>query len=217
MIGKLRLKDPFSGVSHLVGAALSLVGLFLLLDAAWGKPWHVTSFLIYGITLFLVYLASALYHCLRVGPRAEDALFAFDRAAIFCLIAGTYTPICLVALRGGWGWSLFGIVWGLAVAGILGDVLSRRRAPDWLTALLYLVMGWIAVVAVGPLVRVLPWPALLLLLAGCLIYTVGAVICVRERPRLKPGIFGAHDLWHVLVLAASACHFFLMWRFIAAL
>jgi hemolysin III len=108
-------------------------------------------------------------------------------------------------------------VWGLAVAGILGDVLSRRRAPDWLTALLYLVMGWIAVVAVGPLVRVLPWPALLLLLAGCLIYTVGAVICVRERPRLKPGIFGAHDLWHVLVLAASACHFFLMWRFIAAL
>ena len=217
MFGRFRLKDPFSGISHLVGAVLSLVGLVVLLDAAWGKPWHLTAFTVYGTTLFLVYLASALYHCLRVSPSNESRLFAFDRAPIYCLIAGTYTPICLVALGGGWGWSLFGIVWGLAVAGIVTDLISRQRAPDWLTALLYLITGWIFVIAVGPLVRALPAGALLWLFAGSLIYTVGAVICVRERPRLKPGVFGAHDLWHVLVLAGSACHFVLMWRYVAQL
>lgn len=214
---KLRLKDPFSGISHLIGAALSLVGLVLLIGAAWGKPWNLTTLAIYGTTLFLVYVASSLYHLLRVHPRYEERLLAFDRAAIYCLIAGTYTPICLIALGGDWGWSLFGIVWSLAVVGIAADILSRCRAPHWLTALLYLLMGWLALVAIGPLVRALPAAALLLLFAGCVLYTVGAVICVLDRPRLRPGVFGAHDLWHVLVLIASACHFFLMWRFIAPL
>ena len=214
---KFRLKDPVSGVSHGIGALLAVVGLIVLILETRGKPWHLTSFAIYGTTLILVYLASTLYHSLPVGPRAERALFAFDRAAIFALIAGTYTPICLIALRGGWGWSLFGVVWGLAFLGILIDTLSRSRLPDWATALLYLVMGWIALVAVGPLVRALPPAGLAWLLAGCVIYTVGAVICVRNQPRLRPGVFGAHELWHVLVLLASACHFVLMWRFIAPL
>lgn len=211
------IKDPVSGLSHGVGAVLSLVGSAVLLGVAWGKPWHLTTFAIYGATLFLVYLASSLYHSLHVNPHWESRLLGFDRAAIFCLIAGTYTPICLVALGGGWGWSLFGIVWGLAIAGIVIDVASRRRMPDWLTALFYLVMGWLALVAIGPLLRVLPLSALLLLLAGCLIYTLGAVVCVLDRPRLRPGVFDAHDLWHVLVLVASACHFALMLRFIAPL
>jgi hemolysin III len=214
---KAWLKDPFCGLSHLVGAVLSLVGLVVLINAAWGKPWHLTAFVVYGTTLVLLYTASALYHSLRVKPHVEGALYGLDRAAIYALIAGTYTPICLVALGGGWGWSLFGIVWGLAFAGILADFISRRRIPDWVQALLYLVMGWIALVAIGPLVRALPGAALLLLLGGCLIYTFGAIICVKDRPHLKPGLFHAHDLWHVLVLAASACHFLLMWRFIAPL
>jgi hemolysin III len=214
---KIFPKDPVSGLSHGLGAILSLVGSAVLLGVAWGKPWHLTTFAVYGATLFLVYLASSLYHSLRVSPRWEGRLLGLDRAAIFCLIAGTYTPICLVALGGGWGWSLFGIVWGLAALGIAIDVVSRRRMPDWLTALFYLVMGWLALVAIGPLLRALPLSALLLLLAGCLIYTVGAVVCVLDRPRLKPGVFGAHELWHVLVLVASACHFVLMLRFIAPL
>lgn len=211
------LKDPFSGLSHLLGAVLSVFGLVVLLDAASGRPWHLTSFVIYGTTLVLLYTASALYHLLPVGPRAEGALYGLDRAAIYALIAGTYTPICLIALQGGWGWSLFGVVWGLAVLGIAADVLSRRRMPDWLSALLYLITGWVAVVAIGPLVRALPVAALGWLLAGCVIYTVGAVICVRDRPHPRPGLFHAHDLWHVFVLAGSACHFILMWRYIAAL
>jgi hemolysin III len=214
---KKYLKDPFSGLSHLAGALLSLLGLFVLLDAAWGKPWHLVSFAIYGVTLVLLYTASGLYHLLKLNPRAEGALYGLDRAAIYALIAGTYTPICLVALRGGWGWSLFAAVWGLAVVGIVIDIVSRRRMPDWLTALFYLVMGWMALVAVGPLTRTLPVPALLLLLAGCVIYTAGAVVCVTDKPHPRPGLFHAHDLWHVMVLAGSACHFVLMWRYVAAL
>jgi hemolysin III len=211
------IKHPFSGLSHGVGAVLALFGSAILLGVAWNKPWHLMTFAVYGATLFLVYLASSLYHSLHVNPRWEGRLLGFDRAAIFCLIAGTYTPICLVALPAGWGWSLFGVVWGLAILGIGIDVASRRKMPDWLTALFYLVMGWVALVAIGPLARALPLSALLLLLAGCLIYTLGAVVCVLDRPRLKPGVFGAHDLWHVLVLVASACHFVLMLRFIAPL
>ena len=207
----------FSGLSHLIGAALSLFGLVVLLNRAGDRPGHLVAFAVYGATLFLAYLASSLFHCSKAGPRVQRRLFTFDRAAIFGLIAGTYTPICLLALGGVWGWSLLGVVWGLALVGIVGDALSGSKAPDWLSGLVYLVMGWVALIALGPLCRALPPLALGLLFAGCLIYTVGAVICVTEWPRLRPGSFGAHDLWHVLVMAGSACHFALMLRFIAPL
>jgi len=208
-------KHPFSGLSHLAGAALSLVGLLVLIVAAGGKPWHTVAFAVYGATLVVLYTASALYHLLHVPRAQEERLYALDRAAIFALIAGTYTPICLIALPPAWGWSLLGVVWGLAAVGIVVDILARCRTPHWLQALLYLVTGWVALVALGPLVRALPPAGLGWLAAGCLVYTVGAVVCVTERPRLKPGLFGAHDLWHVLVLAGSICHFILMLLFIA--
>lgn len=207
---RIKLKDPFSGMSHAAGALLALAGLVFLIVESHGDPWRVTSFAVYGTTLFTLFLASALYHSLRVNPRAESALYGFDRAAIYCLIAGTYTPICLLALPSVLGRSLLAAVWGLAIIGIAVDVISRRRAPNWLQAVLYLLTGWAAIVAVGPLVRSLSLPALLWLAAGCLLYSGGAVVCVIERPRLRPGVFGAHDLWHVLVLAASVCHFVVM-------
>jgi len=207
---RFRIKDPFCGVSHGIGALLAVAGMVVLIVLARGKPWQITSFAIYGATLILLYVASALYHSLPVGPRAESALFSLDRAAIYALIAGTYTPLCLVVLPAGWGWSLFGIVWGLAVVGIVVDIVSRRRTPDWLQALLYLGTGWLALIAIEPLVRSLTLAALAWLVAGCVIYSVGAVICVTNRPRLRPGIFSAHDLWHVLVLAGSICHFVVM-------
>jgi hemolysin III len=212
-----RFKHPFSGLSHLFGAALSLVGVAFLLWAAWGDPARVAAFAVYGVSLVFLYAASGLYHLLRLPPRHEETLYGLDRAAIYGLIAGTYTPICLIALPRAWGWPLLAVVWGLAVVGILADILSRRRAPDWLQAILYLLTGWAVLAALGPLVRSLPLPALLWLGAGCLIYTVGAVICVTDRPRLRPGIFGAHDLWHVLVLAGSVCHFVVMLRYVAPL
>ncbi|GAB4467153.1 MAG: hemolysin III family protein [Armatimonadaceae bacterium] len=208
-------KHPFSGLSHLAGAVFAVVGLVLLLIAAEGKPWHTLSFAVYGFSLILLYTASALYHLLRLPPSEEERLYGLDRAAIYMLIAGTYTPVCLLALPPVWGWSLLGVVWTLAIAGIVIDVVSRRRTPDWLQALLYLLTGWVVLAALGPLLRSLSVAALCWLGAGCLIYTVGAVICVTNRPRLRPGFFDAHDLWHVLVLAGSACHFILMLCFLA--
>lgn len=204
------VKDPFSGLSHGLGAVLAVGALIWLIIRSQGKPWHLTSFAIYGGTLVLLYVASALYHTVRVSPRAENALFGLDRAAIYAFIAGTYTPICLLALPREWGWALFGIVWGLAFAGIVIDLISRQRTPDWLQAVLYLATGWVVLVALGPLVRSLPLQALLWLAAGSLLYTIGAVICVKNRPRLVPGVFGPHDLWHVMVLAASVCHYVVM-------
>jgi hemolysin III len=210
----MRLKDPFSGLSHLGGALLSIAGLVLLVVLARGKPWHVTSFSIYGATLILLYTASALYHLLPVGGVHEERLFAFDQVAIFALIAGTYTPVCLVPLRGPWGWSLLGVVWGLGLAGI-ATRLGWRKAPQWLYLGLYVVMGWLCLVALAPLVRALPGPGLAWLAAGGVLYTVGAVVFATQRPRLWPGKFGSHDLWHVFVLAGSACHFVVMLCFVA--
>lgn len=207
---KFRIREPFCGISHAVGAGLSVAGLIALILLSQGKPWHLTSFAIYGGTLILLYIASSLYHSLQVSPRAQKALYGFDRAAIYALIAGTYTPICLLVLPPAWGWSIFGVVWGLAVVGVLVDLISRCKTPDWLQAVLYLVMGWVFVVAIVPLVKAMTLSAFLWLLAGSLIYTFGAVICVANKPHIRPGVFHAHDLWHVLVLAGSVCHFIVM-------
>jgi len=203
--------DPVCGLSHALGAALAVAGLIVLIVLAQGRPLHVTSFAVYGATLVTLYVASSLYHSLHgVGEKAQGALYGFDRAAIYALIAGTYTPVCLIALPPAWGWSLFGVVWGLAVAGIVIDIVAKRRVPHWLQAILYLATGWVLLIALKPLLAVLSPVALTYLFAGCLIYTVGAVICVQDKLHLKPGVFGAHELWHVMVIAASACHFALM-------
>jgi hemolysin III len=203
-------------VSHLIGTALGIAALALLVTLARGKPWHVSGFAIYGTTLILLYLASTLYHSLPVSERGVRRLRMFDRVGIYLLIAGTYTPLCLVPLRGGWGWSLLGVVWGLALLGILCET-AWRAAPEWLTFALYLVMGWFVILAVGPLMRTLSGAGLHWLVAGGLVYTVGAVIFVTERPRLWPGVFGAHELWHLFVLGGSACHFVVMFRFVVPL
>src|SRR5438067_12032467 len=161
----LRVREPFNGVSHLIGALLGVAALVVLVCLARGKPWHLSAFAIYGATLILLYLASTLYHSLPVSERGVQRLRMFDRVGIYLLIAGTYTPLCLVPLRGGWGWSLFGVVWGLALAGSVVEV-AWRTAPRWLGLVLYLVMGWVAVIAMGPLTRTLPKAAVGWLVAG---------------------------------------------------
>jgi hemolysin III len=208
------IREPFNGLSHGFGAALSIAGLCVLLAAAWGKPWHVTGFVIYGASLILLYAASTLYHSLPVSPRRIGQLLVFDQVAIYLLIAGTYTPVCLVTLRGPWGWSLFGVAWGLALVGIVLRV-AWRSAPAWLPWVFYLVMGWISLVALGPLCRSLPPVALMWLFLGGAIYTVGAILLFSRRPRLWPGVFSFHELWHLFVLGGSTCHFILMLQFVA--
>jgi hemolysin III len=208
------IKEPFCSLSHLVGAALSVAGLVVLLGATSGRPWHVTSVAIYGASLILLYVASTLCHAVHCSPKTGQRLDAFDHAAIFLLIAGTYTPLCLVTLRGPWGWTILAVEWALAVVGIVLVMLGQVRA-QWPRVAVYLAMGWIAMVAVVPLMQLLPGWAIFWMLAGGLLYTLGAILYAMDWPHLWPGKFHAHDLWHVLVLAASACHFVMILRFIA--
>jgi hemolysin III len=194
---------------------LSIVGLVALLLAAAGRPWYVVGLSIYGGSLVVLYLASALLHTVHCSPAVEDRLERFDFVAIFLLIAGTYTPLCLVTLRGPWGWSVLGAEWGMAAIGITATLLGQRW-PRWLRTSLYALMAWaVALVAIGPLYHAVSSAGIEWLLAGGVIYSVGAVIFATNRPHLWPNRFMAHDLWHCLVLAGSACHFVLIFRFVA--
>jgi hemolysin III len=208
------LKEPFCAVSHFIGAGLSVVGLIVLLALSRGRLWHLVSFAIYGVSMILLYLASAFYHSLPATRRIGPFLRRLDHSAIYLLIVGAYTPVCLLSLRGAWGWGLLSAVYALAIPGILIS-LFRKRAPRALRITLTVVMGWLVAIAIGPLRRALPASALLWLLYGGLAYSVGAIIYAVDRPHLWPGKFSAHDLWHLFVLGGSACHYYMMVRFIA--
>ncbi len=208
------IREPFCGLSHLVGAALSVAGLVVLLMVTSGRPWHLTGVAIYGVSLVLLYVASTLCHSVHCSIEKETQLDRFDHAAIFLLIAGTYTPLCLVPLRGPWGWTILTIEWVLAVVGIVLVMLGKVRR-QWPRVAIYVAMGWVAIIAVVPITAVLPPAAVAWMIAGGLIYTLGAVVYAANWPRLWPGRFGSHDLWHLFVLAGSACHFVMIFRFIA--
>ena len=191
-----------NSVIHGVGALAALVGLpFLVVTAvSHGGVAQVVGNSIYGATLVLVYVTSTLYHALARN-RAKLVFRVLDHSAIYLLIAGTYTPITLGVLRGVWGWSLFGVVWGLAVLGVALTGTLGVRLPR-LSMAVYIGMGWLAVVAVKPLITQMPVPGLVWLLAGGLCYTGGTVFYGWQRPRYQ------HAIWHLFVLAGSGCHFF---------
>lgn len=204
----MRIREPFNGASHLLGLLLAGAGTFLLLRMASG-PWQLAAFSIYGATLILLYGASTLYHMLPISERPLRALRILDHIAIYFLIAGTYTPIALVTLHNRLGWGLLAAVWLIAAAGIPFK-LFFLDAPVWLSTGTYLAMGYLALVAVVPLAQAVSVSGLLWLVAGGIAYTVGAVIYARERPNPFPGRFGHHEIWHLLVLTGSACHFAFM-------
>jgi hemolysin III len=151
----VKLKHPFSALSHAFGALLGVAALVLLLVWSKGEPWRATAFSIYGATLILLFTGSALYHSLPVSEKTEDVLYGLDRTGIYLLIAGTYTPLCLLPLRGGWGWTLFGIIWGLAITGIVVDWATKRKAPHWVQGMLFLLMGWVFLIAIVPMVKLM--------------------------------------------------------------
>jgi hemolysin III len=215
VLWKRGLREPFCGISHMVGAGLSIVALVILLVLAHGRPWHTVSFAIYGASLIVLYTASTLYHSLRVSPRYADRLMRFDHSAIYFLIAGTYTPVCLLLLRNAWGWSIFGVEYGLAFTGMF-ITMFWKRAPDWVRVVLYLIMGWLIVIAMSPLRHAIPPAAMTWLVAGGVTYSIGCAIFAANRPHLIPGKFMAHDLWHCFVLGGSACHFIMMLQLLPA-
>lgn len=188
-----------------MGALLSVAGLAVLVTLASrrGDAWQVTATAIYGATLVLLYTASTLYHSVR-GERTKILLRKFDHASIFLLIAGTYTPFLLVNLRGPWGWSLFGVIWALAVAGVTLKFWFTGRFRLGST-LLYIGMGWLMVIAARPMLNSVPASGLWLLLAGGLSYTLGTTFYLWKRLPYH------HAVWHLFVLGGSACHFFAVW------
>jgi hemolysin III len=204
----MRIREPVNGASHLLGLLLASGGTILLLRMASG-PGQLAAFAIYGATLILLYGASTLYHLLPLSDRPLRALRTLDHIAIYFLIAGTYTPIALITLHSPLGWALLAAVWLIAAAGIPFK-LFYLDAPVWISTATYLAMGYLALVAVVPLARAVSISGLLWLIAGGLAYTVGAVIYSRQRPDPFPGRFGHHEIWHLLVLTGSACHFAFM-------
>src|ERR1051326_7413552 len=209
-----RAIEPFSCYSHLVGALAAIAALVVLVVTSHEDPWRVVGFSIYGASLVILYLASTIYHWLLLPIPKRRWLNRIDHVAIFLLIAGTYTPVCLVTLRGAWGWTIFGIVWGAALAGTVIK-LCFRSLPRWVSAAIYVMMGWIAVIATVPLVRAFSAAALLWLLAGGLLYTTGAVIYATRRPNPLPRVFGFHEIFHLFVLGGSTAHFIFMIRYVA--
>lgn len=199
---RVSIEELANSVTHGIGLGLSVAGFaaLLVLATVHGGAWRIVSCAIYGVSLICVYASSTLYHGLR-SQRVKHILKVFDHSAIFLLIAGTYTPFLLVNLRGGWGWSLLGIVWGLAAAGIVLKFWFVDRYPILSTGG-YVLMGWLALIAVKPLLQAVPTIGLIWLLAGGLMYTVGVAFYAWKRIPYN------HVIWHLFVMAGSACHYF---------
>jgi hemolysin III len=201
--------ERFNSISHLAGASLAAAGTVLLLVTAahQGDPWKIVSFAVYGAALVALYVFSTLYHSLR--GRAKQVLRKFDHCSIYLLIAGSYTPFALVSLRGAWGWSLLGAVWALALLGIAQEIwLAKGKRV--LSLVIYVLMGWLAIVAVSPLWRALTPAGFGWLLAGGALYTGGIAFYATDH-KLRHG----HGVWHLFVLGGSACHFFTVLLYVA--
>ncbi len=196
------IEEIFNSITHAIGAGLSIAGLtaLIMLTNENPSPWKYASFITYGVSQLLLYLSSSLMHSFAALPRIRYYLRIVDQAFIYLLIAGTYTPVTLIILRGPWGWTIFGIVWGVALVGILLKTIVFRT-PHIATDLLYIPMGWIIVIAVGPMLRLSPPGFLLWGLIGGLCYTVGVVFYASKRLPF------AHTIWHLFVIGGSVSFF----------
>ncbi len=209
ILGSMYPGERFNSYTHLAGAVLAAAGAATLiaLAASTGDAMRIVSFSVYGAVLFLLYLASTLYHSLR--GRAKGVFRKLDHVAIYLMIAGTYTPFALVTLRGAWGWAMFGAIWGLAAIGIVQELCLARGARV-LSLAIYVLMGWLALFALVPLFRALSWNGLSWVVGGGLIYTAGIVFYMYDE-RFRHW----HGIWHLFVMAGSAVHFTAMVRFVA--
>ena len=211
----MKIKEPFSAVSHAIGAVLAILALILLIRESIDpiKPWHIAAFSVFGSGMFLLYTASAIYHWLPVEPKYVKWLQTMDHAMIHVLIASTYTPVCLIPLRGVWGWSLLGMIWSLAIFGILLKIFWKNL-PDWFSVTFYIFMGWLSVIAIWPMIQTLQIGALVWIFLGGFFYTIGAIIHSLKKPNPIPNVVGAHEIFHLFVLLGSAAHFWVMYNYI---
>jgi len=203
MLAKIR--EPFNSLSHLSGAIIAFFGSIVLLIVGWGGRAKIISLLVYGLSLVILFSASASYHLVK-AIRTQKILRKLDHSAIYILIAGTYTPFCVNAFNGFFRWGLLAIIWTIALCGIL-IMVFYVNAPRWLNAAVYVVMGWLCLSAVGQMSTALSPAALFWLIAGGVIYTIGAVVYATKLFNFIPGIFGFHEVWHIFVLLGALAHF----------
>lgn len=201
-----RLREPVSGLTHLGGAIAALVGQIVLLVLGWPGIEKFVSVLVYGLSLVGLFSASAAYHLVNAGPKVTAILRKLDHSAIYLLIAGTYTPFCINTFSGFYRWGLLAIVWGIAIAGIVVK-LFYMGAPRWLSAGIYVLMGWLGLTAIGEMTVALSPFTLGWLIAGGVVYTLGAVVYVTKIFNFAPGKFGFHEVWHIFVLLGALAHF----------
>jgi len=203
---RLSGEEIANSVTHGIGLALSIAGFVVLLVLAMvrGTAWHIVACSVYGASLICLYAASTLYH-MAISPQLKRGLKVFDHSAIYLLIAGTYTPFLLLNLRGPWGWSLFGVIWGLAFAGVLFKLWFVNHFERVSTGV-YVAMGWLVVIAAKPVLVHVPPLTLIWLVAGGLLYSLGVVFYVWRR------LPYSHAVWHVFVLGGSICHYFAVLR-----
>jgi len=195
--------ETFNTLTHLIGAALAIGAAVILIVIAslQGNPWKIVSFSIYGVCLFTLYLVSTLYHATR--GKTKRVFYVLDHQAIYLLIAGSYTPFTLVTLQGAWGWSIFGTIWGVAILGFILDALpSTRKGKRILPVIIYILMGWLVLIALKPLLKELPQTGFFWLLLGGLLYTGGVFFYAISNRFVY-----AHGIWHLFVLAGSSCHY----------
>lgn len=204
MISKLR--EPVNGLTHMGGAFAAVIGLIILLNTAATGVTNLISVLIYGVSLILLFSASTIYHSVDANPGWLEILRKMDHSAIYLLIAGTYTPICVNAFTGFYRWGFLSIIWFLAFIGILIKVYYIA-APRWISAGTYVLMGWLCVFASRELITSLTPFSLTWLILGGVTYTFGAIIYATKWFNLFPGKFGSHEIWHIFVLAGAAAHF----------
>ncbi|MCQ1530031.1 PAQR family membrane homeostasis protein TrhA [Lutispora saccharofermentans] len=212
---RCKLREPVSGLTHLAGAVLSVVGTVFLIAFAvsTGTPLNIASVSIFGASLILLYTASSLYHLLTVSKKAIGVLRRIDHMMIYVLIAGTYTPLCLIGLKGKLGLGLLIGVWSLAVLGIVLK-LVWFNAPRWIYTSFYLIMGWLVIIAIIPLIKMIPSGGIWLLVAGGVFYTIGAVIYGAKWPFRKNNIFGFHEIFHIFVMLGSLFHYFFVLEYL---
>ncbi len=208
------LREPVSGLTHYFAAIAAVIGLVVLILLAADDATRQRTLLVYGASLVLMLIASASYHLIQDRPARMRFLRKLDHSAIYIFIAGTYTPICTIRFEGFWQWGMPAVVWALAIAGTLVK-LFVIRGPRWLTAGLYLVLGWLSVLALREIVQVLPPGGVFWLVAGGVVFTLGAVVYITKILDFAPGVFGFHEAWHLFVLGGSLCHYILIAVYVA--
>lgn len=219
-IKKMKAKDPGSAMTHFIGTLMAVFATTPLLLKAASNPGyiHILSLGVFILSMILLYVASTIYHTLNISKKVNRRLKKFDHMMIYVLIAGTYTPICIIALGNTTGFILLALIWSLAIIGIIVTGLWIN-CPKWFSSVVYIAMGWTCVLAFTQIINSLPSAGFQWLLAGGIIYTIGGVIYALKLPifNSKHKYFGSHEIFHLFVMGGSLCHFILMYNYIAVM